>query len=100
MPFDITLITIARTLFEVCGMMLVARGVLWLFGPKARQGNFFYDLLTVGAKPFMNLTRRITPGFIDDAYIPATTFVLVFVIWTGLGIAKAAMCASRGLQCM
>ena len=100
MPFDITLISIARALFEVCGMMLVARGVLWIFGPKARQGNFFYDLLTVGAKPFMNITRRITPRVVRDAYIPVMTFVLVFVIWIGLGIAKAAMCASRGLQCM
>jgi hypothetical protein len=48
----------------------------------------------------MNLTRRITPRLISDAYIPATTFLLVFLIWIGLGIAKAAMCASRGLQCM
>ena len=100
MPFEITLITIARTLFEVCVMMLIVRGVLWIFGPKARAGNFFYDLFTVGAKPFMNLTRRITPGFIGEAYMPVITFVLVFLIWIALGIAKAAMCASRGLQCI
>ena len=100
MPLDITLITFARALFEVCGLMLLARGVLWVFGPKARQGNFFYDLLSAGTKPFMNLTRKITPRVVRDAYIPATTFVLVFLIWIGLGIAKAAMCASRGLQCI
>lgn len=100
MPFDITLVTVARALFEVCGLMLLARGVLWVFGPKARQGNFLYDLLSAGTKPFMNVTRRVTPRIVRDAYIPAMTFVLVFGVWIVLGIAKAAMCASRGLQCM
>ena len=100
MPFDITLITVAKALFEVCGLMLLARGALWIFGPKARQGNFLYDLLSAGTKPFMNLTRRIVPQRVSDAYVPATTFVLVFLIWIGLGIARMAMCAARGLQCM
>ena len=100
MPIEITLISIARALVEVAGMMLLGRGLLWLFGPKARHGNFVYDILTIGTRPFMRATRKITPSFVADAHIPAATFFLVFCAWVGLGIAKAWMCASRGLQCM
>jgi hypothetical protein len=100
MPFEITLISIIRALFEVAGMMLLGRGLLWLFGPKARKGNFVYDLLTVGTKPFMDVTRKITPRIVRDAHIPVATFFLVFWIWIGLGMAKAATCAARGLQCL
>ena len=100
MPIEITIISVLRGLIEVAGMMLLGRGLLWLFGPKARQGNFIYDLLTIGTKPFVQATRKITPAFVRDAHIPAATFFLVFWVWVGLGIAKAAMCASRGLQCV
>ena len=100
MPFDITLITALRALIEVAGMMLLARGVMWLFGPKARPGNFVYDILTIGTKPFIQLTRKVTARFVRDAYIPAGTFLLVFCIWLGLGIAKTARCASQALQCV
>ena len=100
MPIDITFITVLRALIEVAMLMLLGRGALWIFGPKARRGNFFYDILTIGTLPFLRATRAIAPKLVRDAYIPAATFVLVVVIWLGLGIAKAAMCASRGLECV
>ena len=100
MPIEITVVSVIRAIFEVAGMMLLGRGLLWLFGPKARQGNFVYDILTIGAKPFMHVTRKITPMLVRDSHIPAATFFLVFWIWLGLGIAKAALCASHGVQCV
>ncbi len=100
MPIDILLITVLRGLVEVAGMMLLGRGMLWLFGRKARQGNFVYDVLTIGAKPFMQLTRKITPRIVRDSHIPVATFFLLFWIWLGLGMAKAVMCAQRALQCV
>ncbi len=100
MPWDILLVTVVRALAEVAGLMLLARGLLWLFGPKARKGNFIYELLTVGVAPFLKLARTISPRFVADAYVPSIAFFLLFAIWLGLGIAKAAMCASRDLQCI
>ncbi len=100
MPIEILLISVLRGLTEVAGLMLLGRGLLWLFGPKARQGNFVYDILTIGTRPFIQVTRKLTPRFVRDAHIPAATFFLVFWVWIGLGIAKAAMCASRALQCV
>lgn len=100
MPADILFVTVLRAIFEVAGMMLLGRGLLWLFGPRARSGNFVYDLLTVGSMPFIRLARKLSPRFVPDAHVPAVAFFLVFWIWVGLGIAKASMCAGRGLQCV
>ena len=100
MPIDVTLITAARALIEVAMLMLLARALMWIFGPKARQGNFFYDILTIGTMPFIRGTRAIMPKLVRDAYIPATALFLVFCLWLALGVAKAAMCVSRGLECL
>jgi hypothetical protein len=100
MPFEITLISVLRALIEVAMLMLLLRGILWLFGPRARQGNFFYDILSVGTAPFTRGTRFITPKLVRDAYVPVLTFVLLFCVYLALGIAKAAICAARGLECM
>lgn len=100
MPIEITLITAARALIEVAMLMLLARGAMWIFGPKARQGNFFYDILTIGTMPFIRATRAIVPKLVRDVYVPAIAFVLLVLPWLALGVAKAAMCASRGLECL
>jgi hypothetical protein len=69
MPLDILLLTIARALVEVAGMMLLGQGVLWLFGPKGRDGNFVYDLFKMGTRPIVKATRVITPRFVPDAHV-------------------------------
>ena len=87
-------------LVEVAGLMLLVRGAMWLFGPKARKGNFVYDIFTVGAMPFIRITRRITPRIIHDAYMPAIAFFLLLLAWGGLGLAKHSLCVARGVQCV
>ena len=97
MPADIATIAIFHALIEVAMLMFLERGLMWLFGPRARQGNFFYDVLTIGTAPFVKVTRAITPKFVRDKYIPAEAFLLVLLIWLALGIAKAALCTSHGI---
>ena len=97
MPADIATITVLHALIQVAMLMLLIRGLLWLFGPRTRQGNFFYDILTIGTAPFVRLTRAVTPKFVRDKYIPTETFVLVFLIWMSLGLAKAVLCTTQGI---
>ncbi|MGZ8209334.1 MAG: hypothetical protein ACXWUH_02390 [Burkholderiales bacterium] len=100
MPTEILLITTLRALIEVAGLMLIARGVMWLFGPKAREGNFFYAILTTGTIPFIRLARAITPRVVRDPYVPVVAFGLLVVLWIATGIAKEWLCAARSLQCV
>ena len=99
MPLDILLLTIARALVEVAGMMLLGQGVLWLFGPKGRDGNFVYDLFKMGTRPIVKATRVITPRFVPDAHVGMVSFILLVWIWLALAFAKRYLCVSQGIQC-
>jgi hypothetical protein len=98
-PFDILLVTIARALVEVAGMMLLGQGVLWLFGPKGRDGNFVYDLFKKGTYPIVKATRVITPRFVHDAHIGMVSFIILVWLWLALAFAKRYLCVTHGLQC-
>jgi hypothetical protein len=99
MPADILLVSIARALVEVAGMLLLGQGVLWIFGPKARDGNFVYDLFKMGTRPLIMVTRAVTPRVIHDAHIGFVTFFFLACLWLALAFAKHSMCTARGLQC-
>ena len=99
MPLDILLLSIARALVEVAGMLLLGQGVLWLFGPKAREGNFVYDLFKMGTRPIVNATRVVTPRFVHDAHIGMVSFIILVWLWLALAFAKRYLCVSHGIQC-
>ena len=100
MPTDILLITALRGLVEVAGIMLIVRGLLWLFGPRARRGNFVYDILTIGTLPFIRLARKLSPRALPDETMPVLAFFLLVSLWIALGFVKAALCDWRGLECV
>lgn len=99
MPIDILLVTIARSLVEVAGFFYIGQGVLWLFGPKARDGNFIYDLFKMGTRPLTRLTRAIAPRFVHDAHIGLLAFFILVWLWLGLAFVKRYLCVTQGLQC-
>jgi hypothetical protein len=99
MPIEILLVSMARALVEVAGMLMIGQGVLWLFGRKARDGNFIYDLFKKGTAPVTRFTRLITPRFVHDAHIGLLAFFLLAWLWIALAAAKRYMCVAHGLQC-
>ena len=99
MPTDILLVSIARALVEVAGMFMLGQGILWIFGPKARDGNFVYDLFKMGTRPIVRATRAITPRFVHDAHIGMVSFILLVWLWLALAFAKRYLCVTQGIQC-
>jgi hypothetical protein len=99
MPPEIVFVSMLRALIEVAGLMFLLRGILWLIGPKARRGNFVYDILTVGATPFMRLTRAATPRLVRDTYVPLLAFIVLVLLWIALGFGQHVLCNWRGVQC-
>ena|SRR5688572_7912568 len=99
MPIDILLVSIVRALVEVAGFFMLGQGILWLFGPRARDGNFIYDLFKKGTTPVIKFTRFISPRFVHDAHIGLVAFFILAWLWIGLAVAKRHMCVAQGLQC-
>jgi hypothetical protein len=99
MPTEILLVTVARAIVEVAGLFLLGQGILWLFGPKARDGNFVYDLFKMGTRPIIRFTRVITPRFVHDAHIGLVAFLILTWLWLALAYAKRYLCLAQGVQC-
>ena len=99
MPFDILLVSIARTLVEVAGFALLGQGAVALLAGKTREQNLFYRLLRLIASPAVRAVRFITPRFILDAHVPMLTFFLLFWLWIALAITKRHLCVVQGLAC-
>lgn len=99
MPTEIIMVSMLRSLVEVAGLVLLLRGAMWLLGPRARKGNFVYDIFTIASMPFIRLTRLIMPRVVRDAYIPAIAFLLVFAVWIALAAGQQALCVQRAVQC-
>jgi hypothetical protein len=99
MPTEIVILGMLRAIVEVAGLMILLRGAMWLFGPKGRRGNFVYDILTIGATPFVNFTRALMPRMIRDVYVPTIAFLLLFALWIGLGLGQQSLCAARAVKC-
>ena len=99
MPAEIVIISTLRSLVEVAGLMLLIRGAMWLFGPKARH-NFIYGIFTVGSMPFIRFARAIMPRAVRDQYIPVIAFLLLFSLWLALALTQQSLCVTRGVQCV
>lgn len=100
MPTEIVIVSALRSLMEVAGLVLLVRGVMWLFGARVGSSNVVYDIFTIAATPFMRLARRLMPQAVSDRVIPAIAFLLVFAIWIGLALGHQALCVERAVKCV
>ena len=98
MPPEITVLAALRALVEVAALMLLLRGIMWSFGPKARS-NFIYGIFTVGSMPFIRFARAIMPRTLPDRYMPAIAFLLLFSLWAALVLGVQTLCGRPGVQC-
>src|SRR5829696_7474993 len=85
MPPEIVVLSTLRALVEVAALMLLLRGIMCGFGPKART-NFISGLFTAGSMPFIRFARMLTPRTVPDRYVPAIAFLLLFSLWVALAL--------------
>jgi hypothetical protein len=96
---EIVVLNTLRALIEVAGLMLLLRGIMWSFGPKART-NFVYGIFTAGSMPFINFARAITPRAVPDRYMPAIAFLLLLSLWVALVLGVQTLCLRPGVKCV
>ena len=99
MPPEILVLTTLRALVEVAALMLIMRGMMWSFGPKART-NIIYGIFTAGSMPFIRFARAVSPHAVADRYTPAIAFLLLLLLWVALALGVQTLCARPGIQCV
>jgi uncharacterized protein YggT (Ycf19 family) len=78
----------------LAGMFLVAQLIVALFNWNRRHQNVIYGFFAVLTRPFVRLTRAITPRIVVDQHVPLVTFLLLFLAYFVVVILLYKVCLS------
>jgi hypothetical protein len=81
-------ISALRALVEMLALCLLAQGVLYLLAGQRRAGNPIYRFFALLTDPPRQLVAKLLPARVGGAMVGAITFVLLFVLWIGLALAR------------
>jgi hypothetical protein len=92
------LVSSIKLVAEIALMALAGQFLLGLLIGGKRENNMFYGVLEVLTRPFVKLTRLITPRMVLDRHVPLATFFLLAVIWMAATAYKIKLCVELGVQ--
>ena len=92
------LVTAIKLVAEIALLALLGRAVLGLLAGSGRQTNPFFQLLDVMARPFLAITRRVTPRVVIDRHVPLAAGLLLALVWLLATLAKINLCLQLGVQ--
>lgn len=87
-----------KLIAEIALMALAGRWLVGLLAGGKREGNLFYQVLDIMAKPFVKGVRLITPKVVIDRHIPLAAFLLLMMVWVVATISKINLCLAAGVQ--
>jgi hypothetical protein len=89
-----------KLIAEIALLAMLGQWLLGLLAGRKREGNFFYQLLQVLTRPFVRLTRAISPRVVLDRHIPLAAFLLLLSLWLVVTVVKINICLQMGVaQC-
>jgi cytochrome b561 len=94
----LTALNLAQLLLYIPLLALLGQGLLFVLAGPHREGNFFYRLLQLLAKPFTAVVRRLTPPQVADRHVPLVTFFLVLIAYVVVSFEKIDHCLRIGVQ--
>jgi hypothetical protein len=90
------LVMAVKLVAEIALMALLSQWLLGLLAGAKRETNMFYKLLQVITRPFIKVTRMISPRFVLDRHVPLGAFLLLSVVWFVAVITKINLCLQLG----
>jgi hypothetical protein len=94
----LTLLNLLQVLLYVPLLALLGQAALYVLAGPRREGNLFYKLLQLLARPFTALVRRISPAKVADRHIPFATFCLVLLLYLVVTMEKITLCMQVGVE--
>ena len=92
------LVSAIKLVAEIALLAFAGQFVLGLLAGAKRDNNFVYQLFVMLTKPFVRITRAITPRVVLDRHVPLAAFVALLSIWAIATIAKISVCVDVGLE--
>jgi len=88
------MLVVAQYVILLAGMFLLAQLIVGLFNWNRRHQNAIYGFFAVLTRPFVRLTRVITPRIVVDQHVPMVTFLLLFFAYFAVVILLYKVCLS------
>lgn len=92
------LISSVKLVAEIALLSLLGQWILGLLAGQKREQNLFYQVLQVLTRPFVQITRFITPRFVLERHLPLVAFLLLGFVWIAATLAKVNHCVKIGVQ--
>jgi hypothetical protein len=97
-PAMLLAITAVKLLAEIALLALVGRWLLGLLAGAKREGNVFYQVLSIVTRPVERMTRLLSPRVVLDRHIPLAAALLLLSVWVGSTLMKIQYCVEIGVQ--
>ena len=85
------LVVIFKGLVEFSALILLGQGLVYLLSFGRHETNAVYRFFRLLSSPVVKSVRVITPKQVADRHLPMVGFFLLFWLWFGLLLAKAAI---------
>jgi hypothetical protein len=92
------LVSSIKLVAEIALMAIAGRFLLGLLAGAGRDSNLFYGILDVLARPFLKVTRLLTPPVVLDRHLPLAAFLLLVLIWLLATGYKISLCLDLGMH--
>lgn len=90
------LVSSLKLIAEVALLAFAGQWLLGLLAGRRRDSNFFYRLLQILTKPFVQGARWITPRFVLDRHLPLVAFLVLAFAWLVATLSKISLCLQTG----
>jgi hypothetical protein len=91
-------VSICKLVAEIALLALAGQWVLGLLAGAKREQNLFYQILQMATRPFVYVTRAITPKVVIDRHVPLVAFLLLVFAWIIATWSKINICVQIGLE--
>ena len=91
------LLSSLKLICEIALMALMGQGLLAMLAGEKRDKNFFYQLLTILARPFRAAARFIAPRQVADEHVGFVAFFLMLIIWAIVTFEKIRLCVNSDM---
>lgn len=81
-------ISALRAVVEMLALCLLAQGFLYLLAGQGRAGNAIYRFFALLTDPPRRLVARLLPAKSSATTVGVISFVLLFLLWIGLALAR------------
>ncbi|MGA0984652.1 MAG: hypothetical protein ACO3ST_08265 [Burkholderiaceae bacterium] len=85
------MVVIFKGLVEFAALILLGQGLVYLLSFGRHETNAVYRFFRLLSSPVVRSVRVITPKQVADRHLPMVGFFLLFWLWFGLLLAKAAI---------